>query len=226
MTTAVGVDAKADGSGTVRVAVALDADAARRVPNLAQDLEVDDLREAGWTITGPTREGDGQTWIRASKPFAAPEQAGRVLAEVSGTKGPFQSFTLRRSRSFLKTTTSFRGTVDLGAGLEGFGDDDLRQRLGGTSTGIDAAALERKIGEALDRVFRFRVVARLPGAVTSNAPTRADGGAAWQPKLGEKVVLEATAESWNTRTIAGLAVAGVALVALAVLALTRWRRPG
>ena len=220
----VGVDAAAGGGGTVRVAVGLDRQAVRRLPDLADQLEVDDLRRAGWEITGPAREADGRTWVRASKPFGSPEEAARVVAEVAGPQGPFRDFRLVRRTSFLKTTTEFSGVVDLGPGLESFGDDELRARLGGTSLGADVAELERQLGAALDRVFRIRVSARLPGSIESNAPAEADNGAVWAPRLGERVVLDATGESWNLRP---LVLGGVALIsggACVALVVARRRR--
>lgn len=219
--TAVGVDANRDGSGLVRVAVGLDADAARRVPNLKQDLRTKDLTDRGWTIVGPRKEDDGRTWIRASKPFDDPAHATVVIEEISGKEGPFRDFRLERSRSFLTTKTEFAGTVDLTGGIESFGDQDLRDRLGGSSIGIDPKQLETRIGEVLDRIFTFRVVTRLPGEIDSNAPLEADQGAEWRPKLGEQVTLVATSSALNTRQVAGTAVAALALVALAVVLVVR-----
>ena len=224
VTTAVGVDAKADGSGTVRVAVGLDKAAAGRVPNLARELEVDDLVEAGWTIVGPRKEDDGRTWIRASKPFDDPDDAKRVIEEISGEGGPFADFRLTRKRSFLRTETTFTGRVDLTAGIEAFGDDQLRERLGGSSIGVDPEELSERIGTVLNRLFTFKVAARLPGDVESNAPVEADGGAEWRPVLGEEVTLRATATALDTRRLVGLALAGFAAVALVMLALLRRAR--
>lgn len=220
----VGFDVADDGSGVVRVAVGLDEEAARRVPELADQLEVQDLVDAGWTITGPTEEGDGRTWIRASKPFATPAEAGDVLAELSGEGGPFRDFRVERERSFLAETWRFRGDVDLTGGIDGFSDDALRERLDGTSFGADTAELERRAGDTLDRVFRFRVAAELPGDVSSNAPLDVTGGAVWTPSLGEQVSLRATGEVLDTTRIAWLAVAGAAGLALVAVLIRRVRR--
>lgn len=219
--TAVGIDVGPGGAGVVRVGVGLDADAARRVPNLAADLRVDDLRAAGWTVAGPRREADGRVWVRASKPFATPAEAARVVAEVSGPAGPFRGFVVRRRAGFWRTRTEVRGTVDLSGGLEAVGDDDLRRRLGGSSLGAPAELLERRLGAALDRMFTVQVDVRLPGEVTtSNAPLTTGGGARWRPRLGERVTLAVVAEQRHVRRVAGVALAaagGAALVAWAVV---------
>ena len=205
----------------MRVAVGLDADAARRVPNLKDDLRTDDLTDRGWTIVGPRKEADGRTWIRAQKPFDDPAGAQRVIEEISGADGPVRDFRLERTTSFLTTKTTFTGAVDLTGGIEAFGDQDLRDRLGGSSIGIDPRQLEQRIGQVLDRIFTFRVVTRLPGDIDSNAPLEAGDGAEWRPTLGERVTLVATSSALNTRQVVGTVVAAVAALALVVAVVVR-----
>lgn len=226
--TEVGVEVESDGSGTVTVAVGLDEDAVDRVPGLEQELRLDDLRAAGWEITGPVPEADGFTWIRGTKPFATPEDAGRVLEEVAGADGPFRDFEVTRQRSFARTEYGFRGVVDFTGGLEAFGDEALAEALDGEPLGEDVAAIEERIGAAIDETFTFRVAVRMPGDLSSsNAPTEADNGAVWEPRLSESGPVELLAESESVRTgsIVLVAVAVLAaLAAVAVLAGFPWRR--
>ena len=222
----VAVDVTDDGSGAVRVGVGLDDAAMRRVPDLEDQLVLDDLERAGWTVTGPTEEQDGRTWIRATKPFATPDEAVGAMREISGAEGPFRDFGIDRDRGFLKTRWRFTGDVDLSRGIEGFSDDALRERLDGTSFGIDIEELERRAGATLDRVFGFKVAVLLPGEVSSNAPVEVTNGAVWSPSLGEEATLRATSERWNIAVLGWTAVAALATIALlAVLAvrLRRWR---
>ena len=51
VTIATEVDARADGSGVIRAGVGLDREALAQVPDLAGQLQVDDLRRAGWRVT-------------------------------------------------------------------------------------------------------------------------------------------------------------------------------
>ena len=223
----VAVDVNDDGSGVIRVAVGLDDDAVSRVPDLANQLELGDLVEAGWDISGPALESDGYTWIRASKRFATPEQATSIMEEISGPEGPFRDFRVERRDGFLKSTYDFTGTIDLSAGVEGFSDDALRERLDGTSFGVDPAEIEEMAQAALDEIFVFRVAALLPGEVESNAPVAVSGGAVWQPRLGEQATFRATGERWNIVPIALAVVAvlaGVALLAVLAVRARRWRR--
>lgn len=226
--TEVDVQVEENGSGTVSVAVGLDADAVQEVPGLEQELRLDDLRATGWDITEPTLEADGFTWVRGSKPFATPDDAGRVLAEIAGESGPFQAFTVTRERAFARTEYGFRGTIDFTGGLERFGDDALAAALDGEPLGEDIAAIEERIGAAIDEAFTFRVAVRLPGDLTaSNAPTEAANGAVWQPRLSEAGPIELSAESEvaRTGTIVLVVVAVLALLAaVAVLVGFPWRR--
>lgn len=201
----------------------LDEAAARRVPDLASQLQVADLRDAGWTVTGPDKAKDGGVVVVARKPFRDPAGAAAAVRELSGEQGPFQRFRLTRSRSFFKTTTTFSGDVDLTAGLAGFSDADLQARLGGQPLGVDQAELERQLGAVIDQVFKVRVAVRLPGDVTANTVGGAGNGAVWTPRLGEKAGLEATAEDWNTANIAAAAVALGAAIAFGVLTASRLR---
>lgn len=229
--TELAVDVLEDGSGTVAVSVALDADAVTAYPSLATDVRLDDLAEAGWTVSGPTEEADGLTWLRATKPFATPAEATEVLAEVAGTDGPFQGLAVTSERSFARTRFGFTGTVDFDAGLEDFTDDDLADALEGAPLGEPVEAIEARIGERLDEVFGVRVVVRLPGSVESNAPTDLVNGAAWEPPLSgdEPVTLRATGEVIRVPTLvaAGAAVvaAVAALVILATVVLRRRVKP-
>lgn len=219
----VGVDADADGSGRVRATVTLDRDAASRIPDLADQLRTADLVAAGWEVSKPETGKDGSVSVEAVRRFRSPQEATQAVEELSGPTGPFRDFRLRRTRSFLKTRTSFDGRVDLTSGIEAFSDEALARRLGGSPLGFDPAELERQLGAPLDRIFGFRVVARLPGDVTSNAPTRAGNGAAWQPKLGEDVRLTATAEQWNARNIGTVAVSVVSGAAFLLVLAARFR---
>jgi hypothetical protein len=197
----VGVDVHDDGTGTVRATVTLDGDAAQRVPDLANQLRVDDLRNAGWRVDTPKSLKDGSMVVQAARGFRTPAEASRIVAQLNEPNGPFRRFRLERTRSFLKTTTRFTGTVDLSRGLASFSDPQLDRQLGGGTFGVDQAQLERQAKAALDRVFTVTVAVRLPGPTTSNSARAASNGAVWRPRLGEKAELVASASQWNVQRI-------------------------
>jgi hypothetical protein len=217
VTIAVGVDAKQNGSGVVRAGVGLDDDALHEIPDLAPQLRVDDLKKAGWTVVGPRKERDNRTWVRASKPFANPSGAARAMKELNGPNGPFKNFHLSIKHSFLRTKTSFSGTVDR-VGAAGLADPRLQQQLGGS--GVDPNVLEQQLNQIIDRSVRTEVVAQLPGSISSNAPTDVSGGVVWHPKAGEQAHLTATSTAWNLRPV----VFGLAAVVLLAASLIVWRR--
>jgi len=217
VTIAVGVDAKQNGSGIVRAGVGLDDDALHQIPDLSQQLRVDDLKKAGWTVVGPRKERDNRTWVRASKPFANPSGAATAMTELNGPNGPFRNFRLSVKHSFLRTKTSFSGTVDR-VGAKGLADQRLQQQLGGS--GVDPNVLEQQFNQIIDRSVRTEVVAQLPGSISSNAPTQVSGGVVWHPKAGEQAHLSATSSAWNLRPI----IFGAIALVLAVAAVVIWRR--
>jgi len=217
-TVRVGIDTGTDGSGTVVVRAQLDREAAAAVPNLAQQLRTSDLGKAGWVVVGPTPAADGAVVVTASKPFRNAAEASAAVGEVSGRTGPFHDLAITQKKSLFETRTAFRGTVDLTCGLRCFADPQLQQELGGSpDLGIDPAKLQAGTGVILDRLFRFEVAVRLPGSVqSSNAPAQAGNGAQWQPKLGDKATLLATARAWNIGHIALAVFAALTVLVAAV----------
>ncbi|MGH9191805.1 MAG: VOC family protein [Acidimicrobiales bacterium] len=233
--TTVAVDVTEDGSGTVEVAVGLDADAVGRLPDLDDDgrstvadvarlVRTDDLAAAGWEVSEPAAgpaADDGFVWIRATKPFGTPEEAGRVLGEITGADGPLRDLRVDRNEGFGGTRYTFEGTADLSGGLEAFGDDGLAAALEGEVLGEDAAAIEEELGQPLAEMFSLEISADLPGDSTATA---------WAPALGGQPVEMAatgTVRDWWVLALAAVAVAsGVGLVVLLLVrVLQRGRAP-
>lgn len=207
----VAVRATAEGGGDVSATVSLDKEAAEQVPDLGEQLKVEDLKAAGWRIEGPAPAAGGRTELRAVKAFASPAEATRLFQELTGPSGPFGSLRLTRDRALLKTRTSLTGTVDLAGGLEAFSDEVAREKLGGLPLGIEPAKLEAELGKPLADVFGFRLTADLPGG------TGGDGSGAWEIRLGQATAVNASAEQWNLSTVAAgatSAVSGLALLAM------------
>jgi uncharacterized protein len=230
--TTVAVDVVEDGSGTVTVAVGLDADALRRLPDVDDDgrsttvdlaglVRTDDLTAAGWHVSDPegSAADDGFVWIRATKRFGTPEEAGRVLGEIAGTDGPLRDLRVVRDDGFARSRFTFEGRADLSGGLEAFGDEGLAAALEGEVLGQDASAIEAELGRPLSEMFSLEVSADLPG------DSRA---AAWTPELGgEPVELAATStvRDWWVLALTAVAIScGLALAALVAVGLVRRSR--
>ncbi len=219
----VGIDAETDGSGRVRVEVVADREVASAV-DLSAGVRVDDLRQAGWTVDGPTTRPDGAVQVVATKAFDDAEGARRTIEELGGPTGPFQGFRLERRRSFARTTTRFMGTVDFAKGVEAFGDPGIRQALGGSDVGVDLARLEEALNGPVDKAVGVQVAVRLPGDVESNAPQQTANGARWDLRLRDRVDLTAESSAWNVVNLAAGALGPLAILALLVVLLARRRR--
>jgi len=223
--TELNIDVADDGSGTVEVALGLDGDALERRPQAFDDLDLSGLEDAGWEITGPD-EDDGYTWLRATHRYGAPEELGPLVDQVAGDRGPLRDFALVRDDEFAETRYRFAGTVDFTAGAGALADDPaLAEAIGSEPVEL----LEERLGAAIDEMVGVQVSVRLPGDVTSNAPTQASNGAVWQPSIvdREAIELEATSSLVRTERWAWLAVAaasGLALVLYVLVRVARWRR--
>lgn len=176
----VAIDVADDGSGSVAVEVRLDPDAAARVPDLVGQLRVDDLRAAGWEVSGPTPAPDGSVTVAARQGFARPEDAGPTVAEVTGLGGPLGAVELTRRTGFGSVRTGFGGTLDVPAGAATFADPELIALLGGRS--VEELVAGGPLGP--DDEAHLRVSVRLPGEVTGNG-RRAGERMAWEARLGD-----------------------------------------
>ncbi|MEL7209869.1 MAG: hypothetical protein AAGK32_16820, partial [Actinomycetota bacterium] len=209
-----------DGSGVVSVEVLLDEEAAAEVDDLDEQLRTDDLVEAGWEVDGPEPiEGVGVAMV-ATKPFASPEQAADVIAEIAGPD--VLEGSVVRDKSFGRVEHTFDATVDLSGGIESFSDDDLAALLNDLPIGQDVAALEERLGAPLRDLTSFTVVAELPAgdATTEGDPAVSESADrqsfTWEVALGDPP----TDLRARTREVdwVVLGLAALALVLLVVLA--------
>src|SRR4029079_13761120 len=114
--------------------------------------------------------------------FRSPEEGNRVVAEV-GVAHPFE---LDRSRTFLRTRASVRGSLDLRRGAATFSDPALQEKLGGLPLGVESGRVA-----PLDQVLLVTVESHLLGSTRR-----------WQARAGQLVPMAATAEQWNLTSIA------------------------
>ncbi len=206
-----GIDVNPDGGGTVRAGLGLDDEAMKSVGYISAALRVDDLRQAGWKIDGPGKEGDGLTWVRASRPVSDTAGAKVALAQLSGPDGPFRDLTVSSTHSLFRNRTTLSGAVDLSGGLNGLADADLLSKIGG-GLPLDLDGLRKELGADLDKVVQVSFEARLPGSVDANATEKAGGRLVWRPSLGGRLPIGATSKGLNVVPIAVVAV--VLLVAV------------
>jgi hypothetical protein len=229
VTTRIAVYETAPGAGSLSVSVDFDAATVTSLGGpavLARELDVADLRSAGWTVTGPVGGSTaGHEVVTASHPFSSEAQLSDLAASLAGT-GPAAGrpfhLTLTTSRSFWHTVYRLNGTADLRCGLDCFGDSALKKATGST-VGLPVPA-----GSAPE--LQFLVTARLPGSPDPGpgASVPAGGLFSWQPQLGQLTSLSAQSSRWNRSSVEEAVAAGAALavvlLALAVWSALRWRR--
>src|SRR5829696_6093571 len=108
----VGVDIamQADGSGTVAVTATADAALVAAAPSAFADLRLDDVRQAGWTVSDPAKGTDGSLVVTLTKPFRTPAEATTILAELNGPDGPLRNLAVGLEQSFAVVSSSLTGS--------------------------------------------------------------------------------------------------------------------
>ncbi|HRE02474.1 MAG TPA: hypothetical protein PLV68_14310 [Ilumatobacteraceae bacterium] len=157
----VDVAMEEDGSGIITVAAMADAELVSRAPSIATDLRFDDMQAAGWTVEGPIPTQADGIQVRLTHEFSTPAQANALLAQISGTDGPFADLIV--SRRVVERTTTYSITGHLGpvVGLEAFSDADLTAALGAVPYADQLASSKVEPGEVIGII----VTASLPGKI-------------------------------------------------------------
>ena len=93
-------------------------------------MRLGDLADAGWTVSGPDKEADGQTWVHIEKPFANPDELNEILDEINGPSGPVGDFELTITEAWDETTWQLTGTAGLTGGVATFVDAELAGAFG------------------------------------------------------------------------------------------------
>lgn len=205
-----------DGGGTVTVSVGLDDAALARVGDLRTQLRVDDLTQTGWVVSGPAKEGDGLTWVRATKSFTDAAGATAALGEISGPDGAFRNFVVTRDSGLMGTFYSYSGTIDLTRGPATFSDADLTKTLGGDPFGGTLAAIEQAEGKRAADMVDFRMSVELPGGQTK----------VWNASFADATPTEVKASSSTGTLLPRLVVAALLVSVLVAAAIFLWRRYG
>ena len=165
----VNVEIEPDGTGEVRVEATADADLVERVPDLIDDLRLDDAVENGWTVEGPTGVEGGGVRVVLTHPVSSATELANVLTSI----GPplTQMAAARTEGEDGQIVNGINGVMMLSDGYESFADADLIAAVGGLPFGDEIAASGLPIEEA----FSFRYQVALPGSLES-AETGTDIG--------------------------------------------------
>lgn len=209
---AIDVDVNSDGSGTLTADLTLDREAVKALAgDVEERLEVDDLREAGWSVViagvKSAEVKSGGARVTARRSFAGPVQLATLVRELSGEQGPLREVSLERDRSILRGRYRFKAAVDLRGAETGIaGDSQLAATL--RSAGVDQAQLEELLRSRLAEGMTVRVGVDLPGA----------GGVERVAKPGKLTELAASSSTWAYDRIALLALAALLLAGVLIIA--------
>jgi len=228
------VTVEPDGTGTIVVVAEADAELVERVPTIADDLILDDVRDAGWEVVGPEPTPSGGLVLTLSNTFEGNDEATNLLRSLGP---PFNNPVVGRGQNGDTATNTLRSNLGLSDGFATFADDDLINAVGG-----DAPFAEEFAAGDFDPVNSMSAVLRLtlPGDLVdeeTNAEELDDGTLQWTIPL-DGTIIEASARSEQApsagsewaRPVATLALiafwAWIAFMALFItyVALARLRR--
>lgn len=209
----ISLEVEPNGTGAVTVVVTADKDIVAKAPSLAQDIRTDDLKKAGWKVTGPTKTKTGGLTIELRHDFDTPAQATALLTQVSETRGPLHELVLARSGKDTNSTWTLAGRLEVNGGLDSFIDDAGLQLLDVSPYAAEVADAGLDLGDAVGITFS----AALPGDVDSTTGIQKDGVITWQiPMDGSRVDVATT----STHVAVGSSIARVGrtlILALLVL---------
>ena len=167
----VSVEMEPDGTGVVTVVAVADAELVGLVPELVEDLRLDDALANGWVVEGPILDEAGGLSLTLTHPFASAQELANVLNSI----GPPLSG-MEAARTFdpgtEQTTNGVRGALVLPNGFESFSDPDLNTAVGGLPFAAEFGAIGRSPSDTMS--FTYRV--SLPGELISSDGVQADGG--------------------------------------------------
>jgi len=172
------VEMEPDGTGVVTVVATADDELVQQVPDLVDDLRLDDAIENGWAVDGPTDVEGGGLTITLTHDFHSAEELANVMASIGA---PLTQMAAARTEVEGQTTNAINGELVLSNGFETFADADLVQAVGGLPFGEEIAAS----GLSPDEAMSFTLQVELPGElISAETGTEIDGGVIeWQAPL-------------------------------------------
>lgn len=208
----VDVAMEPDGTGTVSVTAVADAELVAAVPDLVEELRLEDAEANGWVVDGPTETEDGGLEMVLTHEFASAAELANVLTSI----GPplTQMAAARNEGADGQVVNAINGNLVLADGYATFADADLVAAAGGVPFESQIAAS----GVPIDEGFSFTYRVALPGELQSaeTGVDVGDGVVEWEAPLDGTTVnlyIETVQRPGGTNGWAG-PVSTIALVAL------------
>lgn len=203
---------EADGTGTITVTAEADAELVEQVPTIADDLVLDDIIEAGWTVDGPNPTDGGGLLLTITHDFEGDKEATSLLQSLGP---PYNDPEIRRGQNDDTAANTVRVNLGLPNGFADFADDELISAVGSVpfeeqfeQSGVDPAT-------AMTSVFRLTIPGEIVDSET-NGESLDDGRLEWTAPL-DGSILEASARTEQAPSEGGVwarPVSNVALIAL------------
>ncbi|MDJ0768537.1 MAG: hypothetical protein QNJ12_07065 [Ilumatobacter sp.] len=212
----VSVEMEPDGTGVVTVVAVADDELLGQVPDLIDDLRLDDAIANGWVVDGPTLVEGGGATITLTHEFRSAVELANVLNSIGP---PLEGMEAARTADAEgQVTNAINGDLVLTNGFETFADADLLAAVGGLPFGAEIAASGLTPSQAIS--FTFRIA--LPGEiVSSETGTEVDDGV-----IEWVAPLDGTSVNLRTDTVQRPAGSGNAwaspLATVALVALVVW----
>jgi hypothetical protein len=210
-----------DGSGFVRINVALDAEAVQNAEagggRLEDRVRLGDLEAAGWKVSAWKRAQDGTATLSLRKSFAEAGDVAGIFDELNGEGGPLRGITLERDHNLVFTRYELTGVADLSQLTAGIAaDPELAAQLSGQR--VDLTRIDQQLSQEIRDAFRLRIRLDLPGASKE-----------FTPEPGKKVSLSTSSTQLDiTRALLLLAAVVLGVLGIVVLVwgeLRNRRRP-
>lgn len=232
----VGIDVAVnpDGSGVLSLSVTADKEVLAQAPGLAEDLRLDDVKSAGWTVGAPAPFGDGGLRVNLSHAFATVDEATTLLSSLNGPSGPLHNIVVTREATSAKVSTSVAGTLRVDGSLQAFADPDLLAKVGATPWADRIAAAKLSPQDAVGITFTARLPGKVePGTIAAKGTVTA-GATTWTVSLdGTPLEIATTAtgatdqgfQGWGTISkIAFYAFIGWLVISLMFIAWVMFQR--
>lgn len=187
---AVDIDVAPDGTGSITVVTSADPEIVDVVPTIADEIVLDDIVAAGWTVEGPVETPEGGLILTMTHEFASAAEATNLLRSLGP---PFNQVELGRGTNGDITTNRLGGRMGLPNGFESFADEDLVAAVGSVPFAEEIAAA----GATPENSLSATVRATLPGDVIeaeTNATVLDDGTLEWVAPMDGSVL------EWSART--------------------------
>lgn len=210
--TTVIIAVRDNGSGFVRVNVALDAEAVQNAEagggKLEDRVRLGDLQPAGWKVSPWKRKPDGSATLSLRKNFADTGDVARIFEELNGKDGPVRGVTLERDHNLVFNRYKLTGVADLSQVTAGIvADPELAAQL--TGQRVDLTKIDQQLSQEIRDAFHLRIRLDLPG-----------GSKEFAPEPGKKLSLSKSTTQLDT-TRALLLLAAVVLGALGITVFIR-----